>query len=206
ARQPEGACDESAFRSGKTISTLRGIIAKHKAVPHEMLLYCCDRPLHPGIGGWEESKVRNHQHTRIESFAAIRLGERSHPRVEAAPADLRVDSIPQRVEVRQHLLALIATESKLLDSFRDSIEKYPGHDFRMGEVSPSAPHFPNTVVGALPGIFHESDQILSHLPAFHPRGHAHLKRHVPRRQGFSIDVELELARSGVTHAYGLRAF
>src|SRR5262249_9135991 len=155
-----------AFRSGKTIITLRGVIAKHEAVPHKMFLYCCDRALHPGIGGREESKVRNHQHTRIESFAAIRLGERSHPRVEAALADLPVDSIPQRAEVRQDLLALIPTESELLYPFRNSIEKYPGHDFRMGKVSPSAPHFPDTVVFPLPGILHESYQILSDMPAF----------------------------------------
>src|SRR5215467_5447322 len=171
-----------------------------------MLLYCCDRALHPGIGGWEESKVRNHQHTRIESFAAIRLGERSHPRVETALADLGVDSIPQRAEMRQHLLALIPAESKLLDPFRHSIEKYPGHDFRMGKVSPSAPHFPDTVVRAFPGVLHESYKILSHMPGFLPPAQAHLTSHVPGRQGFSIDVELELAGSSVTHAYGLRAF
>src|SRR5262249_43253671 len=137
ACQPKGACDESAFRSGKTIRTVRRVIAKHKAVPHEMLLYCRDRTQHPRIGGREESKVRNHQHTRIESFAAIRLSECSHSRVEAALADLRVDSIPQRGEVRQDLLALIPAESKLLYPFRHSIEEYPGHDFRVGKVSPS---------------------------------------------------------------------
>src|SRR5262249_17623747 len=151
--------------------------------------------------GREKSEVWNHQYTGIESLAAIRLRERSHPRAEAALANLCVDSVSQRQDVGQDLSAFIPADSELLDRLRRSIKKHHGHDLRVCEMSPAAAHFPNAVVGTLPGVFHESQQIPEHWPAFPPLVEALLASEVPARDVLSIDVELELAGSGVAHTH-----
>src|SRR5512147_203541 len=94
--QPKGASEEGSLRTGETIGAVRGVIAKHKAISEEMLLDCRYGAPHSRIAAWEESDARNHQHTRIESLAAVRLRKRSHSLVEAALADLGVDSLPKR--------------------------------------------------------------------------------------------------------------
>src|SRR5215471_8206013 len=171
-----------------------------------MLLDRRYRAPHSRIAAGEESDARNYQHAGIESIAAVRLRKCSQTRVEAALANLGVNSLTQRADMGQHLLAFIPTESELLDRFRCPIKKHPGHDFRMRKVSPPAAHLPNAVVGALPGVFHEGYQILKYVPALLPPLQAHFSCGVPARCVLSVNVELELVGSGVAHAHRLRAF
>ena len=59
------------------------------------------------------------------------------------------------------LLPLVAADAELLDHLHGAIDRHPGHDLRVGEVAPAAAHLPDAVVGPLPGLLDELDQLLS---------------------------------------------
>src|SRR5580765_532737 len=76
----------------------------------------------------------------------------------------------------------------------------------MGEMPTPASHFPNAVVWPLPCILHECQQILSQIPCFLPRTHAHPACGVQGRYTLPINVELKLVGGSIAHTYRLRSF
>src|SRR5262245_61081610 len=105
--QPEAAGEERPLRPGQPVGAGLGAVAKHEAVPDQVLLDGGDGGQDPWIRRGQEAEVRKQQHAGVQRVAAVRLREGSDARIEAARADLGVDALAERVDVRQHGAALV---------------------------------------------------------------------------------------------------
>src|SRR5262245_8435488 len=105
--QPEAAGQERTLRSGQAVGAGLGVVAKHEAIPDQVLLDGGDGGHDAWIGRGQEAEVRNQQHAGVQRVAAVRLREGSDARIEAALADLGMDALAERVDVRQHGAALV---------------------------------------------------------------------------------------------------
>src|SRR5689334_17717358 len=92
-------------------------------------------------------------------------------------------------------------EAELLDCAYGSVEGDPGHDFRMSKVAGTATHFPDPLVWLVPYRLKMLNQCPLKVPGSITRGKPHPTCLIKRVQHLTVDIQLQLIRSGVANAH-----
>ncbi len=111
----------------------------------------------------------------------------------------------QRGQVRQPGLPVSPAHAELLDAPAGTVDRHPGHDLGMGEVTTAPAYLPDAVVGVLPGPFQEIQNLQQHGPPSLALRQPQLPAGIQAGQHLTVDVQLELPRGGVADVDRSRA-
>jgi hypothetical protein len=111
-------------------------------------------PITRGSSG-EEAHDGDLQQRRVDGGLAVGLRERVAFGVVSLRAHLGVDGVAQRTQA----IELHVGRSGLLDPADVSVDRHPGHDLRMDEVSPLPADLPDALVGLDPATLEMPDEV-----------------------------------------------
>lgn len=195
--KPEGAREKRAFAGGETVDirVLVGVVTLDETVGGEFALDGVDGANDTRIVDRQKADERQHEETRIELGGAVELGEDSAGGVVALRANLQVNAIASFAPAVE-----FAVELELFEGFDAAIEGDPGHDLRMGEMPARAANFPNALVGLVPMVRDEVDEVTLDVPGVFRRGEAEVAFEVGGVDDLAVNIELKLAGGGVADA------
>ena len=199
--QPERAGQERPLAGWQAVVGLRGVVAQHEAVPHELALDRLHRADDALVVRRQEADDGDHQRRRVQPARAVGLGERAALGVEPALAHLAVDPRAQLAPA----VGGPVLHREALDGADRAVERDPGHDLGVDEVAALAADLPDPLVRLVPRALEEVEErelqppgrLLGGQPALAPLEH--------RVHQLAEHVELELVGGGVADPHGRRA-
>ena len=194
--QPEGAGEEEPFARRKPVHPGLGGVALDEPVHEQLTLDGGHRPAHARILGGEEAHERDHEQARVELGGAVGLHERVAGGIEAAPADILVDPLPERAPAIGRLGG-----GGRLGHPHHPVGRHPGHHLGVGEVPARPAHLPDALVGLGPDGFEMAHEGPDHAPIVRIRREPGPRARVGRVEHLAPDVQLKLRVRGVAHAH-----
>ena len=198
--EPKAAGEERALAAGQAVVRRGAVVAEHESVDEQSLLDLLDGAAHAFIVGREESDERDHERARIEQLGAVRLHERAELTVEAALAHFAMDLFAKRAPAVDD-----AVSAKLLGALDGTVDRDPGHDFRVCEMLWSATYLPHPLIRSLPDggkVLHERLLKAPRVEAARQAGAPALVKCV---HDLTEHIELQLTVRGVADTHWFRA-
>jgi hypothetical protein len=197
--EPERAREKDAFAAGEAVdaSVLLREIAQDETVHRELPANRLDGGDDPFVRRGEEADERHQEDARVELGRAEALRERLLLGVPGLRQDVGVDLVSERGPAFHRPFA-----AELRAEPDGAIERDPGHDLRVREVTVRAADLPDPGVLRAPARLEPVEELPDERPRVVVGLPAVQASAVERVHHLAVHVELELLRGGVADPDG----